>query len=150
MLSRIKSGIKMKIREIELSNIPSPNSMMNQPRSIGFLVREFSPVVISFLGGLRGTGEPLALVKLQTVHKLKVEPITSSGTDRKRLAGSEKSRCTGRSLSSHNEAKTSMTLKPNQMIIPTGVATIFSLFLVVATRYIISAHLLAKLKVLPF
>ena len=140
----------MKSTETELSSIPSPNSTMNQPRSIGFLVRELSPVVTSFLGGLIGTGEPLALAKLQTVSKLKVEPITSSGTDRKRLAGNEKGRCSGRSLSSHNEAKIKTTIKLNQRIIPNGVIMIFSLFLVVTIRYINSADLSAKPMVLLF
>ncbi len=105
-------------------------------------------MVISFLGGLNGTGEPLALIKLYTVPKPKVAPITSSGKDKNILLGGEKGRCKGKSLSSHNEAKIKSTLKPSQRIIPIGVNIIFNLFLVVATRYINSAHLSAKLIVL--
>ncbi len=103
----------------------------------------------SFLGGLIGTGLPLALKKLYTVHKHKLDPITSSGTDRKRLVGGERGSRTEKSLSNHSEAKTKATLKPNQKIIPIGVIIIFSLFLVVASRYMNSAHLSVKPIVLP-
>ena len=76
-------------------------------------------------------------------------PITSSGRDKNMLLGGETERCTGKRSSSHNEAKIKSTLKPNQRIIPIGVTTILNLFLVVATWYINSAYLSAKLMALP-
>ena len=66
------------------------------------------------------------------------------------LLGGEKDSCTGRSLSTHNEAKTKRALKPNQKIIPIGIAIILSLLLVVAIRYTNSAYLSAKLIVSLF
>ena len=64
------------------------------------------------------------------------------------LLGGERGRRNDKALSTHREAKIKSTLKPNQMIIPAGVIIIFSLFLVVATRYRKSAYLSAKFIVL--
>jgi hypothetical protein len=51
------------------------------------------------------------------------------------LTGRGKPNDTGQNLSSHNEASTMRTPKPNQKIAPTGVMIIFSLFLLIATWY---------------
>jgi hypothetical protein len=71
-----------------------------------------------------------------------------SGADINILVGGVRGSCIAQSLSSQSEAKTSSAAKPNQKIIPSGVMIIFSLFLVVAVRYINSAHLSARLIVL--
>ncbi len=106
-------------------------------------------MVISFCGGLKGTGEPPALKNLQTGQRHRILPISKSSTDRNRLTGARKGIRTGKSSSSHNEAKTKSTLKPNQNMIPSGVSIILNLFLVVATQYINSAYLSATLMALP-
>ena len=91
-------------------------------------------MVINFWGGLRGTGEPLARKKTEAGHEASVAPITISGTDMNILVGGAGGSRIDQTLSNHNEAKTKSALNPNQKIIPTGMAIVFSLFLVVAIR----------------
>lgn len=86
-------------------------------------------------------------MKLYNDQRHRIAPISSGSKDKNTLSGVTKGKCTGRSLSNHNEARTSNTPKPNANIIPSGVIMVLNLLLVVANLYIISTHLSAKLNV---
>ena len=87
-------------------------------------------------------------MKLINVQKHRIAPTSSGSKDRNTLSGVTKGKCTGKSLSNHNEARTSNPPKLNQNIIPSGVIMVLNLLLVVANLYIVSAHLSDELKIL--
>ena len=98
-------------------------------------------MVISFGGGFKGRGMPLARKNDMAGQALMSQPRTLRKLDNPRLHQEEAKWGKESHLSSQKEAKTKSTTNPKTNDTPVGVTRILSLLFPVATRKMNSAYL---------
>jgi len=129
----MNSGVKMNISESEPNRTPSPKRNMNMPSNMGFLTQAYSPVVMSFGGGVKGTGVPRVWKNDMTGQNMMRQPAIISSQPRPKLHHVEPKSRQVSHLSSHKEAKMKRTMMPKNISAATGVVTILPLLPPVAT-----------------
>jgi hypothetical protein len=114
--------VNITTRENELNKMPSPNSRMNTPVSIGFLIWAYGPVETILGGGLKGTGVPFTLRKYKTDHSIKNIPIARIGQARMIFHSLGKSLGNPKNLSSRRETIINSVIMAKKKTAPKGVS----------------------------